>query len=258
MTKIISVVNQKGGVGKTTTSISVASSLADQLNKKVLIIDLDPQGNTSSGLGIDKSDQKFCVYNSLIGEVSLNDIIIKSSIQGLDILPATIQLAGAEIELVNEINRENKLKRSLQNILDNYDYIIIDCPPSLGLLTINALSASTHILIPLQCEYFALEGLTQLLNTFTLIKGDLNPDLKIAGILLTMADNRTNLTTQIIEEVNEHFPYHVFETIISRNVRLSESPSHGIPIHIYDAKSSGAKAYFEFSKELDQCLQKED
>ncbi|MCO4784047.1 MAG: ParA family protein [Candidatus Cloacimonetes bacterium] len=258
MTKIISVVNQKGGVGKTTTSISVAASLADQLHKRVLIVDLDPQGNTSSGLGVDKSQQEFCVYNALIGEVELDDIIISSQIDSLDILPATIQLAGAEIELVGELNRENKLKRAITKMKKSYDYIIIDCPPSLGLLTINALSASTHILIPLQCEYFALEGLSQLLNTFTLIKGDLNPDLNIAGILLTMADNRTNLTTQIVEEVNEHFPHHVFETIISRNVRLSESPSHGVPIHIYDPKSSGAKSYFQFSKELDQCLQKED
>lgn len=258
MTKIISVVNQKGGVGKTTSSISVAASLSDQLGKRVLIVDLDPQGNTSSGLGVDKSIQKFCVYNALIGEVELEDIIIPSQMDQLDILPATIQLAGAEIELVGELNRENKLKRSLSKIADKYDYIIIDCPPSLGLLTINALSASTHILIPLQCEYFALEGLSQLLNTYTLIKGDLNPDLEIAGILLTMADNRTNLTTQIVEEVNEHFPYHVFETIISRNVRLSESPSHGVPIHMYDPKSSGAKSYLQFSKELDKCLQKED
>ncbi|MCJ8345338.1 AAA family ATPase [bacterium] len=257
MAKIISIVNQKGGVGKTTTSISVAASLSDQLGKKVLIVDLDPQGNTSSGFGVDKSNQKFCVYNALISHVELSDIIIETGIDNLDILPATIQLAGAEIELVGELNRENKLKRALSKVVDQYDYILIDCPPSLGLLTINALSASSHILIPLQCEYFALEGLSQLLNTYTLIKADLNPDLEIAGILLTMADNRTNLTTQIIEEVNEHFPYHVFETIIARNVRLSECPSHGIPIHKYDPKSSGAKSYFQFSKELDLCLQKE-
>ncbi|MBW7875924.1 MAG: ParA family protein [Candidatus Cloacimonetes bacterium] len=254
MTRIISVVNQKGGVGKTTTTISVSATLAEETGKKILAVDLDPQGNCSSGFGMEKNAYKKCIYNCLIDDTDPNQVIQATGIKNLDILPASIQLAGAEIELVGELSRENKLKRALKILKDKYDYILIDCPPSLGLLTVNALTASTDILIPLQCEYFALEGLTQLLNTINLIQADLNPDVSILGILLTMADNRTNLTTQIIEEVTQHFPQHVFKSVITRNVRLSEAPSHGLPINHYDKKSTGAQNYLEFTREMLTCL----
>jgi len=257
MTKIISVVNQKGGVGKTTTMVSLSSFLAKEHSKKVLAIDLDPQGNASSGLGVEKSSFRQCIYNVLIGEAEIEEVLQKNVLDNLDVLPASIQLAGAEIELVNELSRETKLKKSLDSILDDYEYIVIDCPPSLGLLTINSLTASSHILIPLQCEYFALEGLTQLLNTVNIIQDELNPSVQILGILLTMADHRTNLTTQIIDEVKEHFPQHVFETVISRNVKLSEAPSHGVPVLLYDPKCTGSLNYSAFTKECLDCLETE-
>lgn len=255
MAQIISIVNQKGGVGKTTTTINLASGLSDVIDKKVLVIDLDPQGNASSGLGIDKGNIERCIYNALIDDCELTNITHQTDFKNLSIVPSSIQLAGAEIELVGELSRENKLKRTIETVQDQYDFIIIDCPPSLGLLTVNALSASDFVLIPLQCEYFALEGLTQLLNTIKLIQADLNPQIDVLGILLTMADHRTNLTSQIIEEVSEHCPFHVFETVISRNVKLSEAPSHGVPISVYDKKSSGARNYQQFAKELYECLQ---
>jgi chromosome partitioning protein len=258
MAEIISVVNQKGGVGKTTTTINTAACLAEQFDTRVLVVDLDPQGNASSGLGLEKNSYKACIYNALIDETDITQLIHKSEF-GLDVIPSSIQLAGAEIELVGELSRENKLRKCLDKVKDDYDIILIDCPPSLGLLTVNALAASNHVLIPLQCEYFALEGLTQLLNTIKLIQSDLNPSINILGILLTMADHRTNLTTQIIDEVSEHFPHHVFQTVIGRNIRLSEAPSHGTPINHYDKRSSGAVSYLNFAKELHQCLRpKED
>lgn len=257
MTRVVSVVNQKGGVGKTTTMVSVSSILADEHNLNVLAIDLDPQGNASSGLGLEKNSYRKCIYNVLINDCEIKEVTHNCSYNSLKVVPATIQLAGAEIELVGELSRENKLKRALSNIQGKYDVILIDCPPSLGLLTVNALAASTDLLIPLQCEYFALEGLTQLLNTIELVKTDLNPSINVLGVLLTMADHRTNLTTQIIEEVQQHIPHHVFETIISRNVKLSEAPSHGLPIIHYDPKSKGALNYRDFTKEFSACLNQE-
>lgn len=254
MARVISIVNQKGGVGKTTTMISVSSILAEEHDLKVLAIDLDPQGNASSGLGLEKNSYRRCIYNVLINDCDLKDITHACSFNSLKVAPATIQLAGAEIELVGELSRENKLKRAIADAHKDFDVILIDCPPSLGLLTVNALAASTDILIPLQCEYFALEGLTQLLNTIQLVESDLNPDINILGVLLTMADHRTNLTTQIIEEVQQHIPHHVFETVISRNVKLSEAPSHGLPIIHYDPKSKGALNYRDFTKEFVKCL----
>lgn len=254
MAHVIAVVNQKGGVGKTTTAINLSASLAELYNSRILMVDLDPQGNASSGLGLEKNYRQ-CIYDALVNNCDITEIIKKTEF-GVDVAPSSIQLAGAEIELVGELSRENKLKKSLEKVNNNYEIIIIDCPPSLGLLTINALSAATDVLIPLQCEYFALEGLTQLLNTIKLIQADLNEEIRILGILLTMADHRTNLTTQIIEEVHTHFPQHVFKTVISRNVRLSEAPSHGIPINLYDNRSSGSVSYKEFAKELFTCLHK--
>ncbi len=254
MAHIVSVVNQKGGVGKTTTCISVAAFLAKDHQKRVLVVDLDPQANASSGLGVEKNRCPHCVYEVLIGASEIHEVTQKSETQGLSILPSSIQLAGAEIELVNELSREMKLSKALDKVQSVYDYILIDCPPSLGLLTVNALTASSHVLIPLQCEYFALEGLTQLLKTIQLIQSDLNPHLKILGILLTMANRRTNLSTQIIEEVHQHFPEHVFKTIIGRNVKLSEAPSHGVPICYYDPRSSGAENYAAFTEEFQSCL----
>ncbi len=258
MARVISVVNQKGGVGKTTTMVSVASILTEEHKLKVLAIDLDPQGNASSGLGLEKNSYRKCIYNVLINDCDLEGVIYSSSLNSLKIIPATIQLAGAEIELVGELSRENKLKRALSKAHKDYDVIIIDCPPSLGLLTVNALAASTDLLIPLQCEYFALEGLTQLLSTIDLVKSDLNPMINILGVLLTMADHRTNLTSQIIEEVQKHIPQHVFNTVISRNVKLSEAPSHGLPIIYYDPKSKGALNYREFTEEFVKCLHQKE
>ncbi|MBT3784374.1 ParA family protein [bacterium] len=254
MAHVISVVNQKGGVGKTTTTVSVASLLHDLFQKRVLVVDLDPQANATSGLGIEKNTCNKCIYDVLISSAEISDVIQSTEPGGLSVLPSSIQLAGAEIELVGELSRETKLKRALSPVLGYYDYILIDCPPSLGLLTINALTACSKVLVPLQCEYFALEGLSQLLHTIQLVEADLNPQIQILGILLTMANHRTNLTSQIIEEVHEHFPEHVFNTVISRNVRISEAPSHGIPINRYDPKASGTQHYSEFTQELVECL----
>lgn len=249
MGKIVSIANQKGGVGKTTTSVNLSAGLAD-LGKRVLLVDIDPQGNATSGIGINKADVDQCVYNVLVEDVSAEDVIVETDIVGLDIIPATIQLAGAEIELVPTISREIRLKNSLDAVKADYDYIIIDCPPSLGLLTINALTSSDSVLIPVQCEFYALEGLSQLLNSIRLVQKHLNKNLMIEGVLLTMLDARTNLGLQVIEEVKKYFQDKVYQTIIPRNVRLSEAPSHGKPIIIYDAKSKGALAYQELAKEV--------
>lgn len=247
--KIIAVANQKGGVGKTTTSVNLGACLA-YIGKKVLMVDIDPQGNATSGIGINKADVDKCIYDVLVEDEDTNRVITATSVENLFAIPATIQLAGAEIELVPTISREVRLKRALEKIIDHFDYIVIDCPPSLGLLTINALTAADTVLIPVQCEYYALEGLSQLLNTVRLVQKHLNSNLRIEGVLLTMLDARTNLGIQVIEEVKKYFQDKVYKTIIPRNVRLSEAPSHGEPIVIYDPRSRGAEVYLDLAKEV--------
>lgn len=246
---MIALANQKGGVGKTTSSVNLSSSLAF-LGKKVLLVDIDPQGNASSGVGVNKGEIEHCIYDVLVDDVAIQDVLQKTDLDNLNVIPATIQLAGAEVELVPAISREIRLKKAIDSIRDDYDYVIIDCPPSLGLLTLNALTAADYVLIPVQCEYYALEGLSQLLNTIRIVQKHLNEDLQIEGVLLTMLDARTNLGIQVIEEVKKYFQNKVFNTIIPRNVRLSEAPSHGKPILLYDAKSKGAEVYLELAKEV--------
>ncbi|KWW50823.1 sporulation initiation inhibitor Soj [Bacillus cereus] len=249
MGKIIAMANQKGGVGKTTTSVNLGAGLA-QVGKKVLLVDIDAQGNATTGVGIEKSELDQCIYNVLVEDADVQGVIQKTATENLDVLPATIQLAGAEIELVPTISREVRLQRALQPVRDEYDYIIIDCPPSLGLLTINALTAADSVIIPVQCEYYALEGLSQLLNTVRLVQKHLNKNLAIQGVLLTMLDARTNLGIQVIDEVKKYFRDKVYRSIIPRNVRLSEAPSHGKPIMQYDAKSRGAEVYIDLAEEV--------
>ncbi len=248
MGKIISIANQKGGVGKTTTSINLSTVLAKR-NKKTLLIDADPQGNTTSGVGIDQ-EIKLSIYDVLIDETEIKEAIIKTQIKNLDVCPSNIDLAGAEVELVSMMSREQRLKEKLDIIKNEYDYIIIDCPPSLGLITLNAFTASDSVLIPVQCEYYALEGLGQLLNTVNLVKKHLNKNLEIEGALLTMFDSRTNLAKQVVDEVKKYFGDKVYKTVIPRNVKLSEAPSYGMPIILYDARSKGAKCYDKLGKEL--------
>ncbi|NQU73573.1 MAG: ParA family protein [Candidatus Omnitrophica bacterium] len=249
MAKVISVCNQKGGVGKTTTAVNTATYLAIA-NKKVLLIDIDPQANATSGLGIDKATIEKSVYDVLVNDVNIVELVHKTVVSNLTLIPSNVALTGAEVELVPAISREYKLTKALTVIKEQYDFIIIDCPPSLGLLTINALAASDSILIPIQCEYYALEGLSQLLNTINLIKTNLNPKLDIEGVLLTMADYRTNLTEEVIQEARNFFKGRVYETVIPRNVKLSEAPSFGKPIHVYAEHSIGARMYSQFSKEM--------
>jgi len=249
--KVISIANQKGGVGKTTTSVNLGACLA-HIGKKVLLVDIDPQGNATSGAGVEKGDVQQCIYDVLVDDLELDAVIQITAVENLHVVPATIQLAGAEIELVPTISREVRLKKAIDQVKDRYDYILIDCPPSLGLLTLNSLTASDTVLIPVQCEYYALEGLSQLLNTVRLVQKHLNSDLLIEGVLLTMLDARTNLGLQVIQEVKKYFQNKVFKTIIPRNVRLGEAPSHGEPIIIYDPKSRGAEVYLELAKEVAQ------
>ena len=249
MGKIIALANQKGGVGKTTTTINLAASLAT-LEKSVLVIDADPQANASSGLGVDIKEVDCSIYECIIDHADVRDAIYTTDINGLDIIPSHINLVGAEIEMLNLPNRENVIKNMLATIRDEYDFILIDCSPSLGLITVNALTAADSVVIPVQCEYFALEGISKLLNTIKIIKSRLNPQLEIEGFLLTMYDSRLRLANQIYDEVKRHFQELVFKTVIQRNVKLSESPSHGLPIILYDADSTGSKNHLALAKEI--------
>lgn len=250
MGKAIAIFNQKGGVGKTTTNINLAACLA-QMGKKVLVIDIDPQGNTTSGLGISKKDLKLSTYELLTEEnINTRDAIMRTSVENMDIIPANAQLAGAEIELVQIIGREKILKKAIENIRDDYDYIFIDCPPSLGLLTINSLTAVDSVLVPIQCEFYALEGVSQLMSTIEIVKKNLNAGLTIQGVILSMFDGRTNLSIQVVEEVKKYFKEKVYTTVIPRNVRLAEAPSYGMTIGEYDPKCAGAEAYREFAEEF--------
>ena len=256
MARVISIANQKGGVGKTTTAVNLSACLA-QRGKKVLLIDTDPQGNATSGLGIEAHTDK-SVYNVLVDDMEISETIVPTMVKKLDVCPANINLAGAEIELVSMVSRENRLKDAIDKVRDLYDYILIDCPPSLGLITLNAFTASDSVLVPIQCEYYALEGLGQLINTIKLVQKRLNTDLIVEGVILTMFDARTNLSTQVAREVEKYFGNKVFQTIIPRNIRLIEAPSHGLPITLYDNDSKGAETYRKLARELIKLTEKED
>lgn len=250
MARVIAVANQKGGVGKTTTAINLSACLAER-NRKVLTIDIDPQGNTTSGLGINKNKLENTIYGMIIGECTLQDCLIKSDlIENLDILPSNVNLAGAEIELIGIEEREYILKSYIDKVKDDYDFVIIDCPPSLSTLTVNAMTTADTVLVPIQCEFYALEGLTQLMHTINLVKKRLNPNLRMEGVVFTMFDARTNLSLQVVENVKENLNQNIYKTIIPRNVRLAEAPSHGLPINLYDSKSAGAEGYRQLASEV--------
>ncbi len=249
MVKVIAIANQKGGVGKTTTAVNLAACLANK-GRKVLLVDSDPQGNATSGFGFDKRIIKKSIYDNLINDIPAAETIKTTAYDRLDVLPANIQLAGAEIELVSLMNREGRLKSVLAKVKHNYDYVLIDCPPSLGLLTINALTAASSVIIPVQCEFYALEGISMLMNTIQLVQRNLNPALKLEGVVMTMFDARTNLAQDVVEEVKKYFTSKLYKTIVPRNVRLSEAPSHGVPVIAYDNKSKGAQVYMELAEEV--------
>ncbi len=249
MGKIIAIANQKGGVGKTTTSINLSAALASK-GKKVLVIDTDPQGNTTSGFGINKNELENTIYELILGDCSIRDCIIENAIQNVDMIPSNVNLAASEIELIGVDKKEFILKNEVDYIKDKYDYIIIDCPPSLNMLTINAMTTSDSVLVPIQCEYYALEGLSQLIHTVNLVKERLNPKLDLEGVLFTMYDARTNLSMQVVENVKANLKARVYETMIPRNIRLAEAPSYGMPISMYDPKSAGAEAYMNLADEI--------
>ena len=249
MGRIIAITNQKGGVGKTTTSINLSAALADK-GKKVLVVDTDPQGNTTSGFGIEKNSLEFTIYELLLGDCTISECIIKNIIPGVSIIPSNVNLAAAEIELIGIDKKEFILKNEIEWVSDQYDYIIIDCPPALSLLTINAMTTADTVLVPIQCEYYALEGLSQLIHTVNLVKERLNPSLDMEGVVFTMFDSRTNLSSQVVENVKNHLNQRVYDTVIPRNIRLAEAPSYGLPINKYDPKSAGAEAYMLLADEV--------
>lgn len=247
--KTIAIANQKGGVAKTTTAVNLGAWIS-LMGRKVLLVDTDPQGNATTGVGVDKDRVERCIYDVMINGVAIKDVLLDSAVENLDIVPATIELAGAEIEMVGIAGRERILKKALEEVKHDYDFIFIDCPPSLGLLTINALSAADSLIIPIQCEYYALEGLGQLMNTVQMVQQHLNKELMLEGVLLTMFDGRTNLAIQVVDEVKKYFREKVYKAIVPRNVRLSEAPSHGKPVMVYDKRSRGAEVYHDLAKEV--------
>ncbi|MDA8064707.1 MAG: AAA family ATPase [Thermaerobacter sp.] len=249
MGKVVAVANQKGGVGKTTTVINLGAYLADA-RRRVLAVDSDPQGNTTAGLGVDKAAVETSIYQVLLEQASIVDAVVPTAVADLHLVPATLDLAGAEIELVGAVARETRLRQALQAVRSRYDFLLVDCPPSLGLLTLNALTAADSVLIPIQCEYYALEGLSQLMHTVRLVQKHLNPQLELEGVLLTMFDGRTNLSIQVVDEVKRHFRGKVYQSVVPRNVRLAEAPSHGLPILRYDPRSRGAEVYRELAAEV--------
>ena len=249
MSKIIAITNQKGGVGKTTTSINLSAAIAET-GKKVLVVDMDPQGNTTSGFGVNKNELQNTVYELILGECSLGEAIIKNVAENVSLLPSNVNLAGAEVDLLDRDDKSFILKKEMDYIADEYDYVIIDCPPSLNMLTINAMTTATSVIVPIQCEYYALEGVSQLIHTINLVRERLNPGLDIDGVVFTMYDGRTNLSQQVVENVKENLSHHIYETMIPRNIRLAEAPSFGQPITVYDPKSAGAESYRLLAKEV--------
>ena len=249
MGRVIAIANQKGGVGKTTTSINLSAALAAK-GKNILVIDTDPQGNTTSGFGIEKNEQENTIYELMLNECSIKECIIRDAISGISVIPSNVNLAATEIELIGVEKKEFILKKEVEWVKESYDYIIIDCPPSLNFLTINAMTTADSILVPIQCEYYALEGLSQLIHTINLVKERLNPDLEMEGVVFTMYDSRTNLSLQVVENVKNNLNHRIFNTVIPRNIRLAEAPSYGMPINIYDAKSAGSEAYSMLADEM--------